>query len=56
MNKEEVLREIYEIIEEITVFSLKPFPKFLAENQNKPEAELMKMLRVAKQFKSKANK
>lgn len=49
MAKEELLRELYDIIDEISVFALKPFEKFYAENSNKSEAEIGQILRTAKQ-------
>ena len=49
MAKEEILRELYNMIKEMSVFTLKPFEKFYAENSHKSEAEIGQVLRTAKQ-------
>lgn len=52
MAKEEILRELYNMIKEMSVFTLKPFEKFYAENSNKSEEELNRLLRTVRKMKS----
>lgn len=55
MTNENLLREIYDIITEISVFKPKPFNKFFAENQHLSDKQLADLLRTAKQLSKLKN-